>query len=152
MSRAALRGGAGFVLPMVLFVEAMAGPAAAMTALAGVTLVVAWFVLSAVVLGWVAARKPELYPAVALGGFGVRLGGFAFAIVLLEPVEALDGTAFAATVGVGVIALLALEARFALRRPELWRVASDRVPSRLEKAMRNLSRPGPATSDGKERP
>lgn len=151
MTRAALRGGAVFVLPMVLFVEATAGPAAAMTSLAGVTLVVGWFVLSALVLGWVAARRPGLYPAVAIGGFAARLGCFALAIPLLEPVEALDGTTFAATVGVGVVALLAAEVRFVLRRPELWWVASVRVPTRLEEAMRDLCRTS-AMSDAKERP
>ncbi len=151
MTRTALRGGAAFALPMVLFVEAVAGPAAAMTALGGVTFVVAWFGLSALVLGWVADRRPNLYPGVALGGFGVRLGGFALAIPLLEQIEGLDGTALAATVGVGVIALLALEVRVMLRRPELWQLASDRVPTRLQKAMRNLGR-APAMNDGKERP
>ncbi|MFN2555333.1 MAG: hypothetical protein ABR592_00420, partial [Nitriliruptorales bacterium] len=70
MTRAALRVGAVFVLPMVLFVEFASGPAAAMTALGGVTLVVCWFALSALPLGWVATHRPELYTAVALGGFG----------------------------------------------------------------------------------
>ncbi len=151
MTRAALRVGAVLALPMVLFVELAGGPAAAMTALGGVALVVGWFALSALPLGWVAENRPELYPTLALVGFGLRLGGFALAIPLLAPVEALDGTAFAATVGVGVVALLAAEARLMLRRPELWRGASDRVPTRLEEAMRDLSRAG-ADSDGKETP
>ncbi|MFN2555691.1 MAG: hypothetical protein ABR592_02255, partial [Nitriliruptorales bacterium] len=135
------------------------GPAAAMTALGGVTLVVCWFALSALPLGWVATHRPELYTAVALGGFGARLGGFALAMVLLEPVEALDGAAFAGTVAVGVVALLTAEGLLMLRRPELWRMESARIPTRLEEAMRKVSRAegtGPdratATSDGKERP
>ncbi len=151
MTRAALRGGAGFMLPIVLFVELAAGPAAAMTALGGVTLVVAWFVLSALPLGWVATNRPELYTAVAVGGFAFRLGGFALAIPLLAPIQALDGAAFAATVAVGVIALLTVEVRLMLRRPELWPTASPRIPTRLEETMRHLSRAG-GTDDGKERP
>ncbi|MDQ3931721.1 MAG: hypothetical protein M3252_02640, partial [Actinomycetota bacterium] len=92
---------------------------------------------------------------------GLRLGGFALAMPVLDSVEGLDGTAFAATVGLGVVALLAAEVRLVLRRPKLWWVSPDRAPTRLEKAMRDMGRPGdgpqarrmgriPATSDGKE--
>ncbi len=159
MTRAALRVGALFVLPMVLFAELGGGAAAAMTALGGVALVVGWFVLTALALGWVGERRPDLYPMVAVGGFGFRLGCFALAMPLLESVESLDGTSFAATVGVGVTALLAAEVRLVLRRSELWWVAPARISRPLGKAGRSPGRSGgarpgqaaPAEGDGKER-
>lgn len=125
MARAALRAGSVLTLPAVLVADLTRGPEAGLTALAAIALVVGWFAIGSLPLGWAAGRSLEVFQAVALGGFVVRLFGFGLAMVALSPVKGIDGPVLALTVGLGTLILLTYEVVFVLSRPQLWWVASN---------------------------
>lgn len=120
MTRAAARFGAVAVVPATLIALWVRGPAGAVTALGSVVLLVAWFALSGLSLAWAARRGLVVLQAVALGGFAVRLSILALIMLALSPVESLDAPVLAATVSVGMVALLVHEVRFVLGRADLW--------------------------------
>lgn len=120
MARAAERVGVVLAVPIVALAGLLRGVAGALTALAGVVLVVGVVALTGRSLAWAAGHGPAVLQAVALGGFALRLMIYAGAIVALRPVEAIDGPVLALTVAVTAVVVLATEARFALRNRQLW--------------------------------
>lgn len=113
---------AAAVLAPLLVVAAwwLRGPAGALSALAAVALVVGVFVSTGWSLRWAAGRGPAVLQTVAVGGFAARLALYALGVVLLAPLEAIDGHALAASTAVALVALLGYEAWLLSRRSELW--------------------------------
>lgn len=140
MARTAVRVGAVLVVPVVAVAFAVRGLAGGLTALGAVVGVVGLFYLNGRTLGWAGDRGPAVLQAVALGGFFLRLVAYAALIVLLRPVEAIDGPVLAISTAVTMIIVLAYEVRLVTRHTEFWFV---------QPAVQRVGAPRPA--DGKER-
>lgn len=128
MVRAALRAGFLVAIVMMAVFALLSGTAAALTALGGVSFVTAMFAVTGRSLGWAADRSPTVVQGVALGGFFLRLVLYAALIVVLRPVEAIDGTALAVSAAVAMVAILALETRLVLTHREFWFVDAAARP------------------------
>ncbi len=128
MARAALRVGVIVAVPVVLAAAALRGTAAGVTALAAVAVVVANFYVTGRSLSWAAKIGPAALQATALGGFLVRLVIYAGAIVLLRPVEAIDGPVLAISAAVAMVVVLAYEVRLVTSHRELWFVDTSVRP------------------------
>lgn len=120
MARAAVRVGVPLALVVTGLAWAIRGPAGGLTALGAVALVVGNFTLTGHSLGWAARFGPTAIQAVALGGFLVRLVAYAVLIVVLRPVEAIDGPVLAISTAAAMVVVLAYEVRLVLRHTELW--------------------------------
>lgn len=120
MARSALRAGAALVLPVVGLAYLVRGPAGGLTALGALALVLGNAYLTGRTFAWAGRRSPTLLQAVALGGFFVKISVLAAALVLLRPVEAIDGPVLAVSTVVVTIVTLAVEVRYALAHAELW--------------------------------
>jgi hypothetical protein len=120
MARAALRVGAVVTAPVVLVALLLRGVPAGLTALGAVALVVGNFYVTGRSLAWAARIGPVALQATALGGFMVRLVVYAAAIVLLRPVEAIDGPVLAISAAVAMVVVLAYEVRLVSSHRELW--------------------------------
>lgn len=131
MTRAAVGVGAVVAVPTVALAGMLRGTAGAVTAAAAVGLLVAWFALSALPMGWAAGRDPAVILAVAVGGFVARITALGLAIGWLTPIEAIDGPVLAITVGFGTVVLLTYEALFAVRHAPIWWVDAA-APSRAK--------------------
>ena len=112
--------------------------AGALTAAGAVAFVTAVFAVTGRSLGWAADRGPTTMQAVALGGFFLRLVVYAAMIVVLRPVEAINGTVLAASAGAAMVVILALETRLVLVHREFRFVDAS-------------ARPAPVLADRKER-
>lgn len=102
--------------------------AGALTAVGAVAFVAAVFAVTGRSLSWAADRGPTTVQAVALGGFFVRLVVYAFLIVLLRPVQAINGTVLAASAGAAMVVILACETRLVLAHREFWFVDAAARP------------------------
>lgn len=120
MARAAVRVGAAITVPVAGTAWLLRGPAGAASALGGVVLVIASFAGTGWSLHWAGRHGRSVLQAVALGGFGLRLGLYAIVLVLLEPVPAVDGPALAVATAAALVVLLVHETRLLSRRAELW--------------------------------
>ncbi|MDX1657751.1 MAG: hypothetical protein R3343_02920 [Nitriliruptorales bacterium] len=96
------------------------GLAAALTALGAVVVVVGNFVVTGRSLAWAATKSLPMLQGVALGGLLVRLVLYGILLVVLGPVEAIDGPVLAITVATATIVLLTYETRFVLQTSQLW--------------------------------
>jgi ATP synthase protein I len=145
MARAAVRVGALTAVPVVAVAGLVRGTAGALTALAAVAFVTGLFYVTGRSLAWAASKSVTALQAMALGGFFVRLVLYAVLIVVLRPVEAIDGPVLAIATAVTMIVVLAFEVRFVLRHSELWWVDADApaMPKRRSLLFAQL--------DGKER-
>jgi hypothetical protein len=94
---------------------AAGGAGAAASALIGVAVVVLNFAAHGLSLAWAARTSPAVLQAVALGGFLVRMGIIFGTLVALDRTAFFSPLAFGLTVAVGVLALLAYEARLVAR-------------------------------------
>lgn len=120
MASAALRIGAVVAVPVVVTAWMLRGDAAGLTALGAVLLVVGNFAATGWSLDWAGRHGLAMLQGVALGGFLLRLIMYAIGIVLLTPVEAIDGPVLAVSVAVTTIVLLATEVWLLSHRAELW--------------------------------
>ncbi|HEX2026870.1 MAG TPA: hypothetical protein VHF25_02600 [Nitriliruptorales bacterium] len=135
MTRAAVGVGALVAVPAVGLAGMLRGASGAVTAAGAVGLVVIWFALSALPMGWAAGRSPAMILGVALGGFVTRVTVLGLAIGWLTPIEAIDGHVLAVTVAVGTVVLLTYEAGLALRHAPIWWVDAAN-PSRAKSQVR----------------
>ncbi|MBW3620657.1 MAG: hypothetical protein KY461_10465, partial [Actinobacteria bacterium] len=120
MAEAAVRVGVVAAVPVVVAALALRGAAGALTALGAVLLVVGNFYVTGRSLDWAARFGPTALQATALGGFLVRLVLFAAAIVVLRPVDAIDGPVLAISAAVAMVVVLAYEVRLVSSHRELW--------------------------------
>lgn len=120
MARVAVRVGAVAALPIVATAGVLRGSAAALTALGAVLLVVASFYVTGRSLTWAASRGPAMLLGVALGGYLVRLSLYGTLLILLRPIEAIDGPVLAISLATAVVVVLAYEVRLVTSHPELW--------------------------------
>lgn len=124
--RAALRTGAVLVVPVVLVSFAVGGVAGLVSGLAGLVLVVGNVAGGAYLLGRTGPHDVLSAGALALGGYLVKIALLGVAIVVLRPRGVVDGPGLAVGVVVPLIVLLTVQVRVALRRPQLWWVATER--------------------------
>lgn len=142
MARAAVRIGAVVAVPVVGLSWALRGTGGGLTALGAVVLVVGTFYVTGRSLHWAGNISPVALQAVALGGFFLRLVLYALLIVLLRPVEAVDGPVLAISTAVTLVVVLAYEVRLVLRHAEFWWVLPDAgKPSADRSADRPAVRP-----------
>lgn len=120
MARAALPVGLALAVLAVIAVLPVRGAAGALTALGAVVFVVGNFYLTGRALAWAGRIGPAALQAVALGGFFVKLVVLAIALVLLRPVEAIDGPVLAITTVVATVVVLVAEVRFVSQHTTLW--------------------------------
>jgi hypothetical protein len=120
MARAALRVGALLALPLVVGALVLRGTAGAVTALGAVAFVSLNFYATGRSLRWAAQQGPVVLQAVALGGFLARLGLYGVMLVLLRPVEAIDGPVLAISAAIALIVVLAFEVRLVTADPRIW--------------------------------
>ena len=119
---------AAFALRLGLVLVALAsaiaglvrGERAALTAAAGVIVVIAMFASTGWSLAWAARRGAGMLMAVALGGFVTRVMLLGVAAAVLASADVVDAPVLVVVVGAAEVLLLALEARFVLRHRELW--------------------------------
>lgn len=120
MARAALRVGAALVVPVVAALALWRGPAGALTGLGGVALVVGNFAAGAWLVHRAARYGPAAVMAATLGGYVGRIVLLALLLVVLLPLDVVDGVALAASVVPTLVILLAYEVRVVSRHSELW--------------------------------
>lgn len=137
MARAALPVGSVLAVLAVAIVLPWRGVGAAATALGAVVFVVGNFYLTGRALTWGGRISPAVLQAVALGGFFLKLVVLAIALVLLRPVEAIDGTVLAITTVVATMVVLAFEVRLVSQQATFWwltpQVAGSGSPTMQEK-------------------
>ena len=120
MAAFALRLGV-VLLAVASTVAALArGERAAVTAAAGVVVVVAMFAITGWSLAWAARRGAGMLMAVALGGFVTRVMALGVAAAVLASADVVDAPVLVVVVGAAEVILLALEVRYVLRHRELW--------------------------------
>lgn len=125
------------VLPFVPLVTVLAfglgylagGSDAAWSAVIGVAIVTANFLMFALSIAWAATISPTMIAIVALGGYLVRLIVFTVALVILTKLMWFSPVAFALTLVPATIALLVYEAKALSGRmqADLWTFAGDRT-------------------------
>lgn len=120
MARAAVRVGLVLVVPVVGAAALLRGTPGALTALGAVAMVVGNMYATGRSLHWAAGISPVVLQGVALGGFLARLVMYAAAIVLLRPVEAIDGPVLAISAAVAMVVVLGYEVRLVSSHRELW--------------------------------
>ncbi len=125
MAKVGLMVCAALALPAVATAGVLRGRDGAVTAALAIALVTVWLLVTALPLGWAARRGMTTVVAVAAGGYALRLAGLAVALVLLQPVRTIDGPVLAVTAAVAMVALLATEAGYTLRRSDLWWVTPE---------------------------
>jgi hypothetical protein len=128
MARGAVRVGAIVAAPVVLAALVLRGIPGALTALGAVVLVVGNLYVTGRSLSWAAKIGPVALQATALGGFLVRLVVYAAAIVVLRPVEAIDGPVLAISTALAMVVVLAYEVRLVTSHPEMWFVDTSVRP------------------------
>lgn len=120
MARAALPLGAVALLGAVPAAAVLRGGWGALSAAGAILLVVGNFALTGVALDRAARIGPAAVQAVALGGFLLKIVALAVAIVLLDPLEVVDGPVLAITTAVVTILLLGYEVRWVSGRASVW--------------------------------
>jgi ATP synthase protein I len=107
----------GIVATAVAFAigTVVSGPGAGASAALGVVIVVANFAAHGWSLAWASRISVALVQGVALGGFVVRMAAIVGVLFALNALAWFSPVAFAFAVVPGTIALLAFEARLALR-------------------------------------
>jgi len=123
------------VLPFVPLVAVAAfglgyaagGSGAAWSALIGVAIVTANFVMFALSIAWAASISPTMIAIVALGGYLFRLMIFTAALVVLTKLSWFSPIALALTLVPATLALLIYEAKALSGRmqADLWAFAGD---------------------------
>ena len=131
MAAFAVRSGVVLLTLATIAAALLRGQRGAYTAAAGVLIVVASFASTGWSLAWAAPRGPGALMAVALGGFVARVTFMGVAAAVLAAADIVDAPVLVIVVGAAEVALLALEARFALRHRELWWLTpvTARVPA-----------------------
>ena len=101
----------------------------AWSAVIGVAVVLANFLIHALSMAWAASVSPIALVAVGLGGFAVRLAAIFVALLLLNRLAWFSPVAFVAAVVPATVALLAFEARVLSGRLQanLWTLPSTEV-------------------------
>ena len=145
MANKAVTVGLLLAVAAVAIVAPWRGWSGALTALGAVVLVVGNFVATGRSLAWAATKSLAVLQGVALGGLFARLVLYAVLIVVLNPVEAIDGPVLAVTVALSTIVLLTYETRFVLRTSQLWWVDAGPADTAPVPA-------GVGTTPGKDRP
>ncbi|MBW3661539.1 MAG: hypothetical protein KY469_00445 [Actinobacteria bacterium] len=130
MARAALPVGLALAVLAVLTVFPVRGAAGALTALAAVVFVVGNFYLTGRALAWAGRISLSVLQAVALGGFFLKLVVLAIALVLLRPIEAIDGPVLAITTVVATVVVLVAEVRLVSRRSSFWWLVDPQAAKR----------------------
>jgi len=120
MAREAARIGAWLLVPVVGVAGLVRGPAGALTALGALVMVVGSFWVTGHSLARAGRVSPLALQATALGGFFLRLVLYAGLIVVLRPIEAVDGPVLAIATAVSLVVLLSAEVRMVTRNGELW--------------------------------
>ena len=102
---------------------------AAWSAVIGVVIVAANFLMFALSIAWAATISPTMLAIVALGGYLVRLIVFTVALVLLTKLPWFSPLAFALTLMPATIALLVYEAKVlsGRMRADMWSFAEVRT-------------------------
>jgi hypothetical protein len=124
--RTALRAGALLVVPVAVVAYVVGGVAGLASGIAGLALVVGNVAGGAYLLGRTGPDDVVAAGAIALGGYLVKIVLLGVAIAVLRPRGVVDGPGLAVGVVVPLIVLLAAQVRVALRRPQLWWVATER--------------------------
>lgn len=108
---------------------AFGGSSVAWSAVIGVAIVAANFLMFALSIAWAATISPTMLAIVALGGYLVRLIVFTLALVLLTKLSWFSPLAFALTLVPATIALLVYEAKIlsGRMRADMWSFAEART-------------------------
>jgi len=108
---------------------AIGGSGVAWSAVIGVVIVTANFLMFALSIAWAATISPTMLAIVALGGYLVRLIVFTVALVLLTKLSWFSPVAFALTLVPATIALLVYEAKIlsGRMRADMWSFAEVRT-------------------------
>ena len=108
---------------------AIGGSGVAWSAVIGVVIVAANFLMFALSIAWAATISPTMLAIVALGGYLVRLIVFTVALVLLTKLSWFSPVAFALTLVPATIALLVYEAKVlsGRMRADMWSFAEVRT-------------------------
>lgn len=122
MARSAVTLVLALALPALVVSGLVAGAGGVLGAAIAAALIAVMFLSQAALLDRAARISPTAMMAAALGGFAVRLLGYALLIVLLRPVEAIHGPSLAVTAAVLLVASLAWEARHVSRSPGFFLV------------------------------
>jgi len=125
MARAALPVGLVLAVLAVSAALPLRGTAGALTALGAVAFVVGNFYLTGRALAWGGRISPTVLQAVALGGFFLKLVALAVALVLLRPVEAIDGPVLAISTVVATVVVLVAEVRLVSQEATFWWLVSS---------------------------
>lgn len=152
MARASLRVGLPLALGSLAIVYPWRGAASAATALGAVALVVGNFYLTGRSLAWAAKKSLAVLQGVALGGLLARLVLYAVLIVVLDPVEAIDGPVLAVTTAIATVVLLTYETRFVLATSQLWWLDPRAAGSAPARAVVGDATTAGSHGHGKERP
>lgn len=124
--RSALRLGALLCVPVIAAAHLIGGPTGALSGLAGFALVVGNVAGGAYLFSRTHPGDVAMTAAIGLGGYIVKIGLLAAAIIALRPLGVVDGPGLAVGVVVPLIVLLVAQVRIALRRAPLWWVTPRR--------------------------
>lgn len=129
------RSAVGFLLvlgiPVIAVAALVGGTPGALSAGIGATVVIGMFLMAGATMSWAARISPAALMGAVLGGYLVRLMVYALLIVVLRPVEWLDGPSLAISTAVLLVAVLAWEVRVASRNPSMFFVdaGAGRAPA-----------------------
>jgi len=117
-------------VPVTAVTWTVIGPAAALSALIGLGLVLVLFGASAGLLTWVARRGTGSGIWVLTGGMAVRIPLYILALTLLGQLSWVHGRSLAAATAIAIVVTLAAELRLIARTPRLfWVDATATRPS-----------------------
>jgi hypothetical protein len=140
LARGALSVLAVLALPAAATAAVVGGLPAAASALIGLGFVLVLFGASALLLSWVAGRRPSTALAVLVGGVAGRLVLYAATLSALTQVAWIHRPSLALATGAAVAVTLAYELRVLSRTPRLfWVDAGAPRPSALTNATRSRS-------------
>jgi hypothetical protein len=107
-------------LPVIAIAGLLEGAAGAASAAIGATVVIGMFMMAGATMSWAARISPAALMGAVLGGYLVRLFIYAALIILLRPVEWINGPALAISTAVLLVAVLIWEVRIVSRNPKLF--------------------------------
>jgi hypothetical protein len=116
----ALKFLAVIAVPVICIAWLVAGQDGALSAGIAIALVAGMYLMSGALLSYAAKIGPEALMAAALGGFALRLCIYGLLLVLLTPIERIDGPTLAVTAALLIVATLVFEARMVSRMPHLY--------------------------------
>ena len=123
------RSAVGFLvvlgIPVIGVAALVGGTPGALSAGIGAAVVIGMFLMAGATMSWAARISPTALMGAVLGGYLVRLMVYALLIVVLRPVNWLDGPSLAISTAVLLVAVLAWEVRVASRNPSMFFVDAD---------------------------